>query len=282
MFFLEINKKMKKYNVGIIGSGFVGESQAFAFSPTSNVLVYDLDHLKTTHSFNEVLECDFVFVCVPTPMNKDGSQNKKFIESVFKKSKKGPIYIIKSTIQPGTTKNIQSNYPDLDIIFSPEFLTERTAKLDILTQTRIILGGDSLITNKVRKLFEQRFMNKTIIETDSTTAEFIKYMNNTFFASKVSIMNEFYRLGKKIGIDWKTALYGFTSDQRIGDSHLHVPGPDGKFGFGGTCFPKDLNAFISLAKKYNVNMNVLEAAWKTNLEVRPEEDWKDLKGRAVS
>ena len=67
---------MKKFNVGIIGCGFVGESQAFAFSPTSNVFVYDIDPLKTTHSLNEVLECDFVFVCVPTPMNKDGSQNK--------------------------------------------------------------------------------------------------------------------------------------------------------------------------------------------------------------
>ena len=107
-------------------------------------------------------------------------------------------------------------------------------------------------------------------------------MNNSFFATKVSIMNEFYRLGKKIGIDWKTALHGFAADQRIGDSHLHVPGPDGKLGFGGTCFPKDLNAFISIAKKYNVNMNTLEAAWKTNLEVSTEEDWKDLKGRAVS
>ena len=273
---------MKKYNVGVIGLGFVGESQAFAFSPISNVFVYDLDPLKTTHSLNKVLECDFVFVCVPTPMNEDGSQNKDFIKNVFKKSKKGPIYVIKSTILPGTTKNIQSNYPDLDIIFSPEFLTERTAKLDILTQTRIILGGDSILTNKVRKLFEHRFMNKTIIETDSTTAEFIKYMNNTFFASKVSIMNEFYRLAKKVGVDWDTALYGFTADQRIGDSHLHVPGPDGKFGFGGSCFPKDINALISYAKEVGVNMNVLEAAWKTNLEVRPEEDWKDLKGRAVS
>ena len=273
---------MKKYNVGVIGVGFVGESQAFAFSPTSNVFLYDKDPLKSTHSLNKVLECDFIFVCVPTPMNENGSQNKYFIDNVFKKLKKGPIYIIKSTIIPGTTKDIQSNYSDLDIIFSPEFLTERTSKLDILTQTRIILGGDLILTNKVRKLFEQRFMNKTIIETDSTTAEFIKYMSNTFFASKVSIMNEFYRLAKKVGVDWDTALYGFTSDQRIGDSHLHVPGPDGKLGFGGACFPKDINAFIKFAKKNKINMNILEAAWKTNLEVRPEEDWKDLKGRAVS
>ena len=273
---------MKKFNVGIVGCGYVGESQAFAFSPTANVYIHDIDPLRATHTLSEVLKCDFVFVCVPTPMNQDGSQNKNFIENVFKKSKKGPVYIIKSTVLPGTTKDIQSNYFNLDIIFSPEFLTERTAKLDIITQTRIILGGDSLLTNKVRKLYEQRFMNKTIIETDSTTAEFIKYMNNTFFASKVSIMNEFYRLGKSIGVDWEKAMYGFTSDQRIGDSHLHVPGPDGKFGFGGSCFPKDINSFIKFAKENNIKMNVLKAAWKTNLEVRPEEDWKDLKGRAVS
>ena len=125
-------------------------------------------------------------------------------------------------------------------------------------------------------------MNKNIIETTPITAEYIKYMNNTFFATKVSVMNEFYRFAKHLGVDWETALFGFVSDQRIGDSHLHVPGPDGKLGFGGTCFPKDINAFITLAKKNNINMNTLEAAWKTNLEVRPEEDWKDLKGRAVS
>ena len=95
-------------------------------------------------------------------------------------------------------------------------------------------------------------------------------------------MNEFYRFAKHLGVDWDSALYGFVSDQRIGDSHLHVPGPDGKLGFGGTCFPKDINAFISFANQNKVKMNVLEAAWKTNLEVRPERDWEDLKGRAVS
>ena len=125
-------------------------------------------------------------------------------------------------------------------------------------------------------------MNKNIIETTPLTAEYIKYMNNTFFATKVSVMNEFYRLANHLGVDWETALFGFVSDQRVGDSHLHVPGPDGKLGFGGTCFPKDINAFISFVKKNKINMNTLEAAWKTNLEVRPEEDWKDLKGRAVS
>ena len=273
---------MKKYKLGVIGHGYVGESQSFAFSPSFDVRVYDKDSLKSTHSLNEVLDSDFIFVCLPTPMKKDGSQDLSFIESFFKTAKVGPIYIIKSTIVPGTTNLLNEKFKNLKIVFSPEFLTERTAKLDILTQTRIILGGDKDLTSKVRKIYDIRFKNKTVIETDSLTAEYIKYMNNTFFASKVSIMNEFYRLANHLGVDWETALYGFVSDQRVGDSHLNVPGPDGKLGFGGTCFPKDINAFISFAKKNNINMNVLEAAWKTNLEVRPERDWEDLKGRAVS
>tara|TARA_R110001632_G_scaffold937_8_gene3640 strand:- start:9960 stop:10283 length:324 start_codon:yes stop_codon:yes gene_type:complete len=107
-------------------------------------------------------------------------------------------------------------------------------------------------------------------------------MNNTYFATKVSIMNEYYRLAELVGVNWEDALYGFASDGRVGDSHLHVPGPDGKVGFGGTCFPKDINALMSMAKDVGVNMNVLEAAWKTNLEVRPEQDWTNLIGRAIS
>ena len=273
---------MKKFTVGIIGNGFVGESQAFAFSPTCKVKIFDKDPLKSINVLNDVLSSDFIFVCVPTPMKKDGSQDFSFIENVFDNAEKGPIYIIKSTILPGSTKKLQDKFNELDIVFSPEFLTERTAKLDMLTQTRIVFGGNKTLTKKCEELFSQRFMNKTFIHTDSTTAEYIKYMNNNFFAAKVSIMNEYYRLAKKIGVDWNTAMHGFSADQRIGDSHLHVPGPDGKFGFGGTCFPKDINALIAFAKDNGTRMNTLEAAWKTNLEVRPEEDWKDLKGRAVS
>ena len=215
-------------------------------------------------------------------MTTEGHFDVTILNSVITSLPFGKTLVIKSTITPASAEDLVDSFPEHKLIFNPEFLTERTAKLDILTQTRIILGGDKSLTSKVKKIYDIRFKNKTIIETDSLTAEYIKYMNNTFFASKVSIMNEFYRLAKQLGVDWETALYGFVSDQRIGDSHLNVPGPDGKLRFGGTCFPKDINAFISFAKKNNVNMNVLEAAWKTNLEVRPEKDWENLKGRAVT
>lgn len=273
---------MKRYKVGIIGNGFVGESQAFAFSPIAEVRVYDIDPLKSTHSKQEVDECDFIFVCVPTPMKKNGNQDLSYVENVFNKAPQGPIYVIKSTILPGTTVKLMKEYPDLEIIFCPEFLTERTAKLDMLTQARIILGGEKGDTKKVRELFEQRFMNRHIIETDPTTAELVKYMNNTFFATKVSIINEFKLLADKLGANWDDALYGFASDGRVGDSHLHVPGPDGRLGYGGTCFPKDVNALIILAKELGTPLNTVEGGWETNLIVRPEKDWEAKKGRAVS
>ena len=259
--------------VGIIGNGFVGEALAFAFSSSNNVKIYDVVHSKSINSLNETLNTDFVFICLPTPMNNDGSQNISYIKEFFKINcdKKKPVYIIKSTILPGTTRDLCDKYPSLKIVFSPEFLTQRNAKIDIITQSRIIIGSDNKeLSNSVEKLFNNRFKNKNIIKTDSLTAEYIKYMNNNFFATKVSLMNEFYRFAKILGVNWEDALNGFIADQRIGDSHLDVPGPDGKLGFGGACFPKDINAFIKFAKENKINMNILEAAWKTNIEVRPK------------
>ena len=273
---------MKKFKVGVIGNGFVGESQAFAFSPTTDLRIYDLDPLKSSHKRSDIDECDYIFVCVPTPMRKSGAQDVSYIEKVFESAVEGPVYIIKSTVLPGTTSTLQKKYPNLKIVFCPEFLTERTAKLDMLTQARIVLGGRTEDTAAVYTLFEQRFRNKHIIQTDSTTAELIKYMNNSFFATKVSIINEFKLLSDAIGANWDDALYGFASDGRIGDSHLHVPGPDGKLGYGGTCFPKDVNALLMFADEYDVDLNTIKGGWITNLQVRPEKDWEADKGRAVS
>ena len=273
---------MKK-NIGIIGNGFVGESQAFAFSPTNPILIYDVDPLRSNAKLEDVHNCDIIFVCVPTPMFKDGSQDLTYIMDVFKNAKGKGIYVIKSTILPGTTNKIKQTYPEINVIFSPEFLSERTAKLDVITQARIILGGPPNLTKTVREVFENRFANRNIIETDSITAEMIKYMNNTFFATKVAIMNEFKLVCDKIGANWNDALAGFVADHRIGDSHLDVPGPDGKMGYGGTCFPKDINALINFFSQNNIESPILKSVWHRNINIdRPEQDWKNLVGRAVS
>tara|TARA_B110000977_G_C11074729_1_gene490744 strand:+ start:2520 stop:3350 length:831 start_codon:yes stop_codon:yes gene_type:complete len=271
--------------IGIIGNGFVGNSIAFGFSPTHEVKVHDKDPKRNLNTIEEVLECDFIFVAVPTPMNEDGSISLKVVEKALQeisdKNTINNIVILKSTMVPGSTDGFIKQFPKLNIVFNPEFLTERTAKLDFLTQARIILGGSKTLTNHVAKLFKERFMHTYIIETDTITAEMVKYMNNVFFATKVSIMNEMKMMCDAIGANWNEALKGFAADQRIGDSHLHVPGPDGKMGFGGSCFPKDINAFISYANELNIKIPTIEGAWETNLNVRPEKDWEKLEGRAV-
>jgi nucleotide sugar dehydrogenase len=273
---------MKKLKVGVIGNGFVGEAISFAFSSVSEIFVYDINPLKTIDDLESVHNCDFVFICVPTPMFEDGSQDLSYVESTFENATNKPVYIIKSTVLPGTTGQLCKKYSNFKIIFSPEFLTERSAKLDMLTQSRIILGGELALTDKVKSLFNQRFKIKNIIQTDLKTAELTKYMNNTFFATKVSIMNEFKLLSDKLGTNWEDALKGFVSDGRIGDSHLNVPGHDGKLGYGGTCFPKDVNALLYFSNKHDIKLNTIEGGWKTNLKVRFEKDWEENEGRSVS
>lgn len=273
---------MSKLKVGIIGNGFVGEAQAFAFSPVADIFIYDVDLMRSKDPLEKVHNCNFVFICVPTPMSMNGDQDFSFVEQVFEKGTTTPIYIIKSTIIPGSTERLTKKYPKFKIIFSPEFLTERNAKLDMLTQSRIILGGEKKLINSAEKLFLTRFKNKNIIKTDSTTAELIKYMNNAFFATKVSIMNEFKLISDKIGANWEDALNGFSSDGRIGDSHLNVPGHDGKLGYGGTCFPKDVNSLLNFAQNLGINLNTIKGGWITNLDVRDEKDWEKNKGRSVN
>ena len=277
--------------IGIVGNGFVGSSVAFGFSPQTGcdaeVKIYDKDGSKATHSLGSVLTSDFVFVSVPTPSNTDGSINLDVVYNVFDEMNKlnhrtDNVFLLRSTVTPGTTRKLQRKFRNLNIVFNPEFLTERSAKLDFINQSRFILGGLKKNVNKVEKLYKWRFGETTpVIKTNYETAEMIKYMNNCFFATKVSFLNEMYQIADACGVDWDMAVEGFVRDGRIGHSHMSVPGPDGKFGFGGSCFPKDIQAMINFAESLDVYPEVLIGAWNKNLEVRPEEDWKKLKGRAI-
>lgn len=282
---------VENFVIGIVGNGYVGSSVAHGFSPASSgnceILVYDKNPEKSINSLEETVnKSDFIFVSVPTPMQKDGSIDlgviRKALSEINEIKNEKNILIIKSTMIPGSTDSLRAEFPDLRIIFNPEFLTEKAAKLDFINQSRIILGGKQEDIEKVEKLYNSRFKCANIIKTDAKTAEFIKYFCNVFFATKVSFMNEMKLIANKSGIDWETAVKGLVSDGRIADSHLSVPGPDGKFGFGGSCFPKDINAFIDFAESLGIDACLIKSAWKTNLKVRPEKDWENLKGRAVS
>ena len=275
-----------KQKIGIIGRGFVGSAVEFGFSPNTGcdaeVRVYDKDPSKSLHSLEETVnESDIIFLSVPTPSNKDGSMNLDIVRQVLQ-----DISDVNKVI-PGTTRKLDSEFKNVNLIFNPEFLTERSAKFDFINQPRFILGcGDEVMdryrSEQVADLFRDRFGESIpVIETNYETAELIKYMNNCYFATKVSFLNEMYQISEKSGVDWDIALDGFARDGRIGHSHMNVPGPDGKFGFGGSCFPKDIQAMINYGESLDLNMNTLKGVWNTNLEVRPERDWENLKGRAV-
>ena len=278
--------------IGIVGNGFVGSSVAFGFSPPTGceaeIRIYDKDESKSLNTLEEVVnESDYIFVSVPTPSNKDGSINIDIVEDIFDQMnrhnyRKDNIFLLRSTVIPGTTRKIQENCRRLRIVFNPEYLTERSAKFDFINQARFVVGGEDKYTNKVEELFKWRFGESIpVIKTNYETAEMVKYMNNCYFATKVSFLNEMYQIANKCGVDWDKAVEGFIRDGRIGHSHMNVPGPDGKFGFGGSCFPKDMQAMINFAESLGIEPSVLKGTWNKNLDVRPEQDWKKLKGRAV-
>jgi len=279
---------MKK--LGVIGNGFVGSAIIHGFVLHSdNIFIHDANPKKSTHSLDEVVKSsDIIFLCLPTPMSAetgkiDLSITDKVLDGIdqldFNRREK--IFIIKSTVVPGTTSRYAKKYPDLAFVFNPEFLTERRARLDFINTARIVLGGDRMFTSMLEEVYRVRFPHTPIIKTDFETAELIKYMCNCFFATKVSFMNEMQQICKAIGGNWDVAVGGFISDGRIGNSHIDVPGHDGKMGFGGKCFPKDLNAMIEKAYEVGVDPVVLKAAWEKNIEVREFQDWLEIEG-AVS
>ena len=282
-------------SIGIVGNGFVGSAVRFGFSPNTGcdvkVRVYDKDPSKSVDTIEDTVnKSKFIFLSVPTPSNKDGTMNLDIVEQALQdisdvNAVSDNVVLLRSTVTPGTTRKLQDKYSNLKIVFNPEFLTERSAKYDFINQSRVILGGAGHEFDGVQDtadLFRWRFGDSVpIIETDWETAELIKYMGNCFFATKVSFMNEMYQIAEKCNVDWEVALDGFVRDGRVGHSHMNIPGPDGKFGFGGSCFPKDVKAIIHFGESLGLNMNTIKGVWKTNLEVRPERDWENLKGRSV-
>ena len=276
-------------NIGIIGQGFVGNAVYNKFKNYYNVLTFDLDKTICNSSFEKInKDCKYIFVCLPTPMNTDGSCYTGIVEDLLtkldKRSKEisqSKIVVVKSTIPPGTTKKWNDKFDNLSVVFNPEFLTEANAVKDYENQNRIILGGPKNETLQLNSIFSKVFPNAKIININSTDAEMVKYTTNSFLAMKVSFANEIYQICKKVNADYDKVIESTIQDDRLGTSHWKVPGPDGDFGYGGHCFPKDINALISVAINNNISPKMLIATNEKNQEVRSNKDWENMKGRAV-
>jgi len=303
--------------IAIIGQGFVGGSLATIFSERGfDVYAYDKagkyakgslpSHGDPVASYpGSIAELigdnenggtpgfsNVYFVCLPTPMNEDGSADLSIVEGALKELAAVPgerIAVVKSTVPPGSTDRWNKEFLEsgLHVIFNPEFLTEANALDDMRNQSRIILGGPRPWINTVKQVFQTAFTKVPLIKTSSTTAEMIKYVTNNFLTVKVMFANEMYQICNALdkagaNVDYDKVIEYAKYDKRLGDSHWAVPGPDGHLGVGGSCFCKDINAMTYVADQLNIDTPVLDGAWKKNLEVRPERDWELLIGRAVS
>lgn len=281
------------HKVGVIGTGFVGTAVSTGFELLgTNIEVREYDKYKPTESLYDVVNnSDILFLCLPTPMNDDGSCNTSIVEEVcldiLNVAESRKSLVLKSTVPPGTTERISEDVlkGKHGIMFNPEFLTEKNAFKDFLEQDRIFLGPAKGCTDddvvRVMDLYED-FSRKQkepaeIYEVDSAEiAEMIKYGTNCFLATKVIFFNELYEICEASDINFNHVVGMMLLDKRIGKSHSHVPGPDGNKGFGLSCFPKDLNALMAFAKEHDVDPMVLETVWTKNLLVRENYDWEDL------
>ncbi len=274
--------------IGIIGQGFVGTAVREGFKNHFTIETYDKfkSEVSTCETLAELCsKAKVIFVCLPTPMRKDGSCDLSIVQqTVMNIDAQGQnnVAVIKSTVPPGTTGALNEKCKNIQVVFNPEFLTEANYIDDFKNQNRIIIGGPRPASTTVKDLFKKAFYTTPIIKTGSSTAEMVKYFINCFLATKVSFANEVKQICEHTDIDYDKVVEYALYDQRIGKSHFSTPGPDGRRGFGGSCFPKDINAMITFASNLNVEPLVLQAAWNKNLEVRPEKDWEQLKGRAVS
>lgn len=280
-------------SIGVIGQGFVGSAVYEGMKNHFEVFAFDKDpnKFKNTTSILEVVSrTEMTFLCVPTPMRQSGECDLAIVRAALDEIQEAASYlnkgdyivIIKSTVPPGTTDMLNSEYPLLDVIFNPEFLTEANAADDYKNQNRIIIGGERPGSTIVKQMFSKAFPQVPIIKTSAKIAEMVKYVTNTFLATKVSFANEMHQICGGLGIDYDKVIEYAKYDTRLGASHWSVPGPDGHYGYGGSCFVKDMSALKALAKSLDIDTTILDSAWDKNLKVRPEKDWEQLKGRAVS
>ena len=258
--------------IGIIGYGFVGEAVAWAYR-NSDLLIRD-PKLKDSAKLDQFADRDAIFICVPSPSTDDGHCDTSILEEVLKEllfvSITNPdcVFISKTTAPPSAYKRLQEQYPNL--VHAPEFLTQANSVADYANAQYCVLGGNHEWAAKARNIIiEGRRLthNKHIIVTIETAALY-KYMMNSYLATKVTFMNELKKVADVSGVDIKDLAYLASYDSRIGNTHMSVPGPDGEFGWGGACFPKDVSAIIKEASDLGVDFGLMTQIQSINKQHR--------------
>tara|TARA_B100001175_G_C19388682_1_gene580256 strand:+ start:146 stop:997 length:852 start_codon:yes stop_codon:yes gene_type:complete len=258
----------------IIGYGFVGKALANGFKDNIEVKLID-PKLKTKISDLESFNPELVFICVPTPMNNDGSQDISILEKVIIEINQNcpdSLVVIKSTVLPSCIERIRNLCKRL--VLNPEFLRENFAIEDFINSDLIIFGGNENECHYLSKFYltNTKCINKNHVIVDLILASLIKYTINSFLATKVIFFNEIKEIFDKseTAESWTNFISALSLDNRIGNSHMLVPGSDGRYGFGGACFPKDTNALYQYSCEVGAKFELLEKVISLNNNLRAE------------
>ncbi len=272
---------MNSRKLAIIGYGFVGKATDYGFSKNIEKLLID-PILNTKIDEVSAFNPDLIFLCLPTPMLDDGNQDSSLITESLNKLSEFQInvpVVIKSTVLPNVLEKSASLYKRL--VYNPEFLREKNAQEDFINSPMIILGGNREDIDIVKDFYKYNSICKTknFIEMDVMTASLIKYTINSFLATKVTFFNELKDIFDSVkgDISWEKFIQILSIDARMGDSHMMVPGHDGRYGFGGACFTKDTAALINFSRSIKKDFKLLESAVKINNQIRSL--YKDLDER---
>lgn len=247
MVFLQFNQKgvkeMQKINVGVVGCGVIGGA-LIKWIEENNSDKCNILKVDPPKGYNDDLaNADIIFISIHIPTEEDSSQDLSLLESIIESCPEVPIFV-RATLKPGTSSYLSEKYHK-SVNFMPEFLTERTAYQDFCTQSMIF-------TNNV-ELLREIFLGKEYITMSSLEAEVAKYAHNVFGALKVTYFNGIYEYCQSLGIDFKSVQQGCCLSGYINTPHTNVPGPDGKLGYGGKCFPKDVKVFIQCLEGSNLH-----------------------------
>lgn len=311
-------------NISVIGTGYVGLGTAAVFAELgNNVVGADIDEdkinklnkgimpifepglkelvirnaregrLKFTHNNEEAIKHgEVIFICVGTPPKETGETDLKYVEAVAKEIAQNmdsyKVIVHKSTVPVETGEKVKKiiresikKGADFDVVSNPEFLREGTAIKDTLNPDRIVIGADSKRAIDIMKRLYSPIKAPFIV-TDIKSAELIKHASNAFLATKISFINAIARICEFSGADVEKVAEGMGYDGRIGRSFLNAG-----IGYGGFCFPKDVQAFIKIAENYGYDFQLLKATnninedQKKHFVIKIKNKLKNIDGKTI-
>ena len=259
--------------VAVIGLGFVGGTIYKVLDELKPMFtLVGIDPAKGFNStIKDIKDFDAVFVCVPSPQRDDGTADTSILEYVLKGLEQAGfkgVIISKVTAPPNVYVDLQEKYSNL--VHAPEFLTAANAYDDYIHGKFSIIGGaTATYRNEAERIIKATQPGiVSVVHCSIGEAALAKYTINSFLATKVIFMNEMEKLATNNGMDWSKVVSAIRQDTRIGYSHMNVPGPDGQYGFGGMCFPKDTSALLKYAEQVGENLSVLDTVVKKNRAIR--------------